>query len=119
MKRRFRLKRRQDFDRVMHAQRVFKGRSLVAFALPNPGGHWRVGVAVSRQLKGAVRRNRLRRRLREAARVSLLPGGSNEIALGKAYDVVLIGRQAALALPQLALQEETAHVRAVLEGIRP
>lgn len=104
---------------MMRAQRVFAGRALVAFALPNPGGRWRVGVAVSRQLKGAVRRNRLRRRLREAARVSLLPGGSNEVALGKAYDVVLIGRQTALNLPQLALQEETAHVRAVLKGIHP
>lgn len=119
MKRRFRLKRRQDFDRVMRAQRVFAGRALVAFALPNPGGRWRVGVAVSRQLKGAVPRNRLRRRLREAARVSLLPGGSDALVVGKAYDVVLIGRAAALDLPQLVLQEETAHMRAVLERIRP
>jgi ribonuclease P protein component len=56
-----------------------------------------------------VNRNRLRRRLREAARASLLtqPGSA-------AYDVVLIGRPAALDLPLEALSEEAARVRSRL-----
>jgi ribonuclease P protein component len=111
MKRRFRLRRRQDFDRVMRSQRVYAGRALVAFARPGIEGRWRVGVTVSRRLRGAVRRNLLRRRLREVARVRLLPSDAETRDDGAGYDVVLIGRPAALDLPLAALEEETARVR--------
>ncbi len=128
MKQRFRLRRRQDFDRVMRAPRVFAGQAIVAFATPSREGRWRVGVTVSRRLKGAVNRNRLRRRLREAARASLLPaalgsrrgdGGGDPsapdaAAEGSGYDVVLIGRPAALGLPLEALSEEAGRVRSRL-----
>ena len=110
MKRRFRLQRRQDFDRVMRTQRVFAGRAIVAFARPNGDGRWRVGVTASRKLRGAVRRNRVRRRLREAATAALLPADGTG-ARGRAFDVVLVGRPA-------ALEEETARVRDRLEGPR-
>ena len=119
MKRRFRLRRRQDFDRVMRTPRVFAGRAIVAFATPSRGGGWRVGVTVSRRLRGAVQRNRLRRRLREAAREGLLvttPTGSPD---GEGYDVVLIGRPAAVELPLRALSEEAARVRSRLLGSGP
>lgn len=116
MKRRYRLKRRQDFDRVMAGRRIFAGRTLVAFALPNPDGRWRVGVAVSRQLRGAVARNRLRRRLREAARLNLLPQDSDAALAGKGYDMVLIGRPAGLEVPHPVLEEEVVRVRSRLRG---
>lgn len=110
MKRRFRLRRRQDFDRVMRSPRVFAGRAIVAFATPSPSGGWRVGVTVSRRLRGAVQRNRLRRRLREVARASLLSGATQD----GGYDVVLVGRPAAAELPLQALSEEAARVRSRL-----
>ncbi len=56
----------------MRGKRVYSGRGLLALAVPNSGPETRVGVTVSRQLKGAVDRNRARRRVREAARASLL-----------------------------------------------
>ena len=99
---------------MMRAQRVFAGRALVAFARPGVDGRWRVGVTVSRRLRGAVRRNRLRRRLREAARAQLLPAGSAAPAAGAGYDVVLIGRPAAADLPLTVLEEEAARVRSRL-----
>ena len=120
MKRRFRLRRRQDFDRVMRTERVFAGRAIVAFATPSSSGGWRVGVTVSRRLRGAVDRNRLRRRLREAARASLLPPGAPASSPqdDAGYDVVLIGRPAALDLPLRALAEEAARVRSRLVEVR-
>lgn len=101
---------------MMGGRRVFAGRTLVAFALPNPDGRWRVGVAISRQLRGAAARNRLRRRLREAARVNLLPQDSDGVHSGKAYDMVLIGRPAGLEVPHPVLEEEVARVRSRLRG---
>jgi len=122
VKQRFRLRRRQDFDRVMQTRRVFAGRAIVAFARPNADGRWRVGVTVSRRLRGAVRRNRLRRRLREVAKLRLLPLAAGpapapDVATG--FDVVLVGRPAALDLPWPAIEEETARVRARLEEMKP
>lgn len=96
---------------MMSAERVFAGRALIAFARPNAIGQWRIGVTVSRRLRGAVQRNRLRRRLREAARSSLLsPGRLQDGNVPQGYDVILIGRPAAAELPLSVLKEETARV---------
>ena len=91
----------------MRGRRIYSGRGLVALAVPSAAGETRIGVTVSRQLKGAVDRNRARRRLREAARMSLLDGGSGAGQRGIRYDVVLIARPAALTLRFADLKEET------------
>jgi ribonuclease P protein component len=59
----------------------------------------RVGFAVGRQIRGAVGRNRARRRLREAYRAArdVAPAG---------VDLVVIGRGAALTLDLKGLIEE-------------
>jgi ribonuclease P protein component len=114
VKQRYRLRRREDFDRAIQGRRVVSGRGLVAFAVVNSQGGWRVGVAVSRRVGGAVQRNRVRRRLREAARLRLLPPAEGTPAVG--YDVVLIGRPAALEMPLAALEAEVAGVRSRLVG---
>jgi ribonuclease P protein component len=106
MERRFRLRRKADFDAVMRGKRVYSGRSLVALVAPAQGPEMRVGVTVSRRLKGAVQRNRARRRLREAARESLFPRDSGAARRGIRYDVVLIARPAALTLRFADLKEE-------------
>jgi ribonuclease P protein component len=107
LKRRFRLRRKSDFDAAMQGKRFYSGRGLLALAVPNDGLQTRIGVTVSRQLKGAVDRNRARRRVREAARVSLLERDSGAQHRGIRYDVVLIARPAALTLRFADLKEET------------
>lgn len=114
MKRRFRLRREDDFQRVLKGRRVYAGQALVAFSQPSSRGVTRVGIAVSRQLKGSVRRNRARRRLREAARLGLIADDSGPAGQGIPYEVVLIARPAALTLSAAALQSEVAAVRSRL-----
>jgi len=72
MKRRYRLRRHAEFQRVMAAKRIYSGKALVAFAVPNASDKNHVGVTVSRALKSSVERNRARRRVREVARDILL-----------------------------------------------
>jgi ribonuclease P protein component len=107
VKRRYRLRRQGEFQAAIGGKRVFSGRCLVAFAVPNSGDENRVGVTVSRKLRGSVQRNRARRRLRELARLKLLGPDSPLRSLGIRYDVVLIARPAALDVPFADLSAET------------
>jgi len=116
VKRRFRLRRRGDFQATLGAGRVYAGRTLIAFARPRPSPPTRVGVTVSRGLRGAVRRNRARRRVREAARLCLLGDDSRLPQPGIPYDVVLIARPAALAAEFAGLLQDTERVVARLAG---
>jgi ribonuclease P protein component len=113
VKRRSRLRRQGDFQAAMGGKRFYSGRALVAFALPNQQVNSRVGVTVSRMVKGSVDRNRARRRMRELARLSLLGGDSPLSGVGIRYDVVLIARPAALELPfaDLVAEAEQAALR--------
>lgn len=106
MKKRYRLRRGGDFQPVIAGGRVFSGRSLVGFARVRSQGPSRVGVTVSRQVRGAVGRNRARRRLREAVRRRLLQPGSPLVREGIGYDVVLIARPDALEVKAALLEAD-------------
>ena len=69
MKRRHRLSRSRDFDAVYRHGRSTATRYLVLYSFPreeSDGDGPRLGLAVSKQLGGAIERNRLKRRLRAA-----------------------------------------------------
>ncbi len=73
-------------------------------------GARRVGFAVGRQVRGAVRRNRVRRRLREAYRAA------RELAPASA-DLVVIGRTSAQTSSASVLVEDMrAAFRAMTAG---
>jgi ribonuclease P protein component len=87
-KRQHRLSRSRDFDTVYRKGRSVSTRFLVLYSFPredDPEGVPRLGLAVSRQLGGAVDRNRLKRRLRASFEelADSLPAG---------HDYVLIAR---------------------------
>jgi len=69
MRKELRLRRRRDFDAVFRRGRSWHNELLVLRALPNSLEHNRYGFVTPKRLGGAVIRNRLRRRLREAIRV--------------------------------------------------
>jgi ribonuclease P protein component len=97
MRREQRLHRGREFDTAFGEGTVFRGPLLVVRARPNGLGVTRWGFAVGkRMLKRSVDRNRLRRRLREAARqISVAPG----------YDVIVVARQGAEAAPFVNLRD--------------
>jgi ribonuclease P protein component len=113
VERRLRVRRRADFQAAISGRRFYAGRSFVAFAVPRAHAEHRVGVTVSRKVKGSVERNRARRRLREATRLGLLGSDSPLRRLGIRYDVVLIARPAALevSFAELRAEAENAALR--------
>ena len=91
-----RLRAAGQFQAVFQQGKRIEQPSVVCLWLP--AEDWSVGVAVSRQVRGAVKRNRIRRRLREASRRASLAGPGAH--------VVLVGRPRALACPFAELVQE-------------
>ena len=108
-----RLPNRRDFLRVQAGRRcAMPGFVLQVAPIPRdkgPGdeapalraqGAIRVGFTVSRKVGNAVQRNRVRRRLREIARMVIPAQARPDL------DYVLVGRQAALGRDFAALRQE-------------
>ena len=108
----------------MGGRRFHQGRALVGFAVPGESAEVsqepiRIGVTVSRNIKGAAERNRARRRLREAARAELLDDDSPLRRGGIRYDVVLIARPGALEMSFADLRAEASQAALRLANTKP
>lgn len=96
-----RLRKHADFEKVYRSGRRIFSAHMTVFFLRRDSGPARVGFTVPRALGAAVERNRIRRRMREAARLSLG-------AAGGAMDVVIHPKKSALAADFAELREEMA-----------
>jgi ribonuclease P protein component len=81
------LRKNYEFGRVYQRGKHIAGRTLVIHYISRRHSHVRIGVTVSRQVKGAVARNRMKRLLREAYRL-------NEMRFRTGFDIILVGRAA-------------------------
>ncbi len=99
-----RLLKHADFQRVYQAgRRQFTGNMTVFFLRREaaPAGEPRIGLTVGKVLGGAVERNRIKRRMREAVRMS---GSTCNCPL----DIVFNPRKSVLALPFAELVKEVS-----------
>jgi ribonuclease P protein component len=102
-----RLTRSADFERVYRQGRSHGNRYLVVYAFPRTGdGEARLGLSVSRQVGGAVDRNRVKRLLREAFAGcdDVLPDGQAVVVVARP-DVRELAEREGLAGVQEALAE--------------
>ncbi len=104
-----RLLRHADFERVYkQGKRHFAAHMTVFYLEREAPQNFRVGFTVSRALGGAVVRNRMRRRLREAVR---LIGRNNEIAV----DVVINPKKSLLTAEFTEIQQEVKKAFELIE----
>lgn len=116
-----RLKRRSEFVRVARDGRAWVTPGLILQVLQpddrnsmhQPTAGIRLGITASRRVGNAVARNRVRRRLREAARL-VLPANA---ATGRDY--VVIGRAATLRRPFAMLVSDLRSALLRLNAYRP
>jgi len=117
--RRLRLLRHADFDRVYELGRRHFSASLTVFYWARPeadsaakksvgSSGLRIGFTVGRALGGAVQRNRMKRRLREAVRLSPPPAGLK-------VDVVINPKKSLLSADFAAVLNEVRRAFVVIE----
>lgn len=80
------LRRTSEFRRAFREGKTAAGKYVVVHAVPNGLEIVRVGFPVGKKMGGAVRRNRIKRLLREAVRLS-------EAMPTRGYDLVIVPRR--------------------------
>jgi ribonuclease P protein component len=106
-----RLRKPKEFRRVYAEGVRIKGRFMTAFIMPSETSFQRVGITASKKAIGnAVQRNRAKRLLREAFRLSKIE--LNE--LDTKYDWVLNARRDLL---RVKLQEPLAELKEIIEKV--
>lgn len=65
MKKKFRVKRNEDFQAIISRKQSFACKEFVLYVAKNDFGHARVGISVSKKLGNAVVRNKIKRQVRE------------------------------------------------------
>jgi ribonuclease P protein component len=101
-RKRGRLSRSGDFDRVYRDGSSRANRFLVFYSFPraSSSGQPRLGISVGRKVGGAVVRNRVKRTLREAfwAQGENLPGGHDFVVVARPGVEELVEREGAAGL---------------------
>ncbi len=109
----FRLRKHADYQRVYQRSRKHFSPSMTYFfaerpSLQAPLAGPRVGLTAGRVLGKAVDRNRIKRRMREAVRLSLT-------LLTRNVDIVLHPRKTVLTTEFTQLQSEVSKIFTVIE----
>ncbi len=92
MKKSYRIKKNSEFQLVFKKGKSTANRQFVLYALKKPGQkNFRIGLSVSKQIGNAVKRNRVKRLIRETFK-ELQHDLPNE------YDLVIIARKPAASL---------------------
>ena len=103
MRKSYRVKKEQEFQRVFHHGNSVANRQFVVYQIDKSNqSHFRVGISVSKKLGKAHERNRLKRYVRESfkTRKDFL----------KNYDIIIIVRPAAKGLSFLEFGSSIDHV---------
>ncbi len=105
------LKLNRDFRRLYSKGKSYVGGYTVVYASKNRFNGNRLGLTVSKSIGKAVKRNRLKRLMRESYRL-------NEEKLLKGYDFIIVARNRALGKTQPQIEKDIMHAMKKLELLK-
>jgi len=82
----YKLKNNRDFQRIYHKGRYAVSESLAVYVQPNSLGKNRIGITASKKYGKSVKRNRIRRLIRESWYLL-------QKSLESGYDFVIVARK--------------------------
>jgi ribonuclease P protein component len=104
VEKKYRLAKREDFNKVYRYGKSAANHQFVLYVLPQPKlDHFRLGVSVSKKVGNAVVRNRIRRLIKEIVRLK-----KEQWMTG--YDYILIARKPAAEMDFQAMEKSIFHV---------
>lgn len=112
MKKEYRVKKNSDFQDVFQKGKSFANRQFVVYSLKKPGqGHFRIGLSVSKKLGNAVKRNQIKRYIRQAFH-------ELEDELLNEYDYIIIARKPAAQMDFFEIKSSLIHVLSLSKVLR-
>jgi ribonuclease P protein component len=98
-----RLRLPREFSAVYEARTRESRGPLTVYALPNELGHPRLGMSVSRKVGNAVRRNRIRRLVRESFRLLQhdFPQGYDLVVVVRPHEPLMLAEYQKLLMAML------------------
>lgn len=112
MKKEYRVKKNKDFQEIFKKGTSFANRQFVVYSLKRPGqSHFRIGLSVSKKLGNAVKRNEIKRYIRQAF-LELEMGLRNE------YDYIIIARKPAAEMDFAEIKSSLIHVLKLSKVLR-
>lgn len=90
MEKKYRVKKNEDFSRIIKRKQSLANRSFIVYYLKNDLDHARIGISVSKKLGKAIVRNKIKRQVRMMVREA--------IDLNSNYDYIVIVRNKYLDL---------------------
>ncbi|MDQ0157766.1 ribonuclease P protein component [Robertmurraya andreesenii] len=104
MKKEYRVKKNKDFQEIFKKGKSFANRQFVVYSLKKPGqAHFRIGLSVSKRLGNAVKRNQIKRYIRQAFH-------ELEDDLQQEYDYIIIARKPAATMDFFEIKGSLVHV---------
>ncbi len=104
MKKKYRIKKNADFQKVFQNKDSVANRQFVVYKLKNDDHpHFRIGISVSKKLGNAVTRNKIKRYIRE-----VIHEFKEEI--DPAYDYVIIARKPVVDMTYHEVKKSLRHV---------
>lgn len=104
MRKSYRIKKEQEFQKIIQTRQSFANRNFVVYIMKkNVQSHFRVGISVGKKVGNAVRRNRVKRQIRQAL-FELKEDISSE------YNFVVIARPAVIHLSTREVKQNIRHV---------
>lgn len=97
------MKKNKEFAFVYKRGKAFSQKHLLLLCFMNRFGGLRTGFSVSKKVGGAVKRNKVRRRLKEALREELFSIRANAAA-------VIVAKPGACELPYGELKRQLSHL---------
>lgn len=111
IKKAYRVKSEKDFSAVYHQGKKVANRQFVLYYLPKEQAHFRLGISCGKKIGNAVKRNYVKRRIRESFK-------ELEMQIRPNFDIIIIARKPSGEMTFAQIKSSISHVLSLTELLK-